>query len=205
MPSNPSSPSDEEILAAVEALQGGASSAAFEVIFRRYFPALFKFFANRPALREEAEDLAQTTLFRAYERIDRYTPDATASFTAWLLAIAENVWKNAVRERLAAKRAVPGESVELQSEGEGAAVPSEAATPEEILLAHERTRVLRAAIDSLPAGMRLCMELRLFADLKYQEIASITGIGLNSVRSQLFEARQRLKPVLDDYFQGADF
>jgi DNA-directed RNA polymerase specialized sigma24 family protein len=52
--------------------------------------------------------------------------------------------------------------------------------------------------------MRRCTELRLLADLKYQEIASLTGIGLNSVRSQLFEARQRLKPILDHYFQGAD-
>ena len=43
-----------------------------------------------------------------------------------------------------------------------------------------------------------------FADLTYEEIAEITGVRLNSVRSQLFEARQRLKPVLDEYFSGAD-
>jgi len=205
MPWNPSSPSDEEILAAVKALQGGASSAAFEVIFRRYYPSLFKFFANRPALREEAEDLAQATLFRAYERIGLYTPDAEASFAAWLRTISENIWKNAVRERLAAKRVLPGEPTEPAVES-GIAIdaPDARPNPQELLLAHERTRVLREAIESLPDGMRRCTELRLFADLKYQEIASITGIGLNSVRSQLFEARQRLKPVLDDYFQGAD-
>ena len=40
------------------------------------------------------------------------------------------------------------------------------------------------------------------ADLRYREISDVTGIGLNSVRSQLFEARKRLKPVLDEYFQG---
>jgi RNA polymerase sigma-70 factor (ECF subfamily) len=153
-------------------------------------------------LREEAEDLAQATLFRAYERIGLYTPDAEASFAAWLRTIAENVWKNAVRERLAAKRVLPGEPA---VEG-GVVIDATDARPDpqEVLLAHEQRRVLRAAIDSLPPGMRQCMELRLFADLKYQEIASITGVGLNSVRSQLFEARQRLKPVLDDYFQGAD-
>ena len=215
MPWNPSSPGDEEILAAVQALQGGAPSAAFEVIFRRYYSSLFKFFANQTALRDEAEDLAQATLLRAYERISLYTPDAAASFGAWLRAIAENIWKNAVRERLAVKRAVPGEAAEIPVEGPveagfsgpatGGEVPRDKRpNPEEVLLAHERTRVLQAAIDSLPPGMRRCTELRLFADLKYQDIASITGIGLNSVRSQLFEARKRLKPVLDDYFQGAD-
>jgi RNA polymerase sigma-70 factor (ECF subfamily) len=215
MPQNPSSPGDEEILAAVQALQSGASSAAFEVIFRRFYKPLTRFFANRPALREEAEDLAQVTLLRAYERIDLYQPAADASFAAWLRTIAENVWKNAVRERLAAKRTVPGEPAESPAGEKAEAASSspapigevprdETPNPEEVLLAHERTRVLREAIASLPPGMRQCTELRLFADLKYQEIASITGIGLNSVRSQLFEARQRLKPVLDHYFQGAD-
>jgi len=206
MPSKSALPADEEILEAIEALQRGASPDAFEVIFRRFFAPLYKFFANRPALREEAEDLAQATLFRAYERIHLYRPEADAGFEAWLRAIGENLWKNAVRERLAAKRVLPGDAVEVPAEDreEAASARDERPNPEESLLAHERTRVLRQAIESLPPGMRQCAELRLFADLKYQEIASITGIGLNSVRSQLFEVRQRLKPVLDHYFQGAD-
>jgi RNA polymerase sigma-70 factor (ECF subfamily) len=202
MPQKPVLSEDEEILQAVQALQSGASSDAFEGIFRRFYAPLRTFFANRPALQDEAEDLAQATLFRAFKRIHLYRPEAGASFAAWLRAIAENVWKNSVRERLAVKRALPGEAVEAAEEP-----PSrdERPNPEEVLLAHERTRVLQEALESLPPGMRRCTELRLFADLKYQEIANITGIGLNSVRSQLFEARQRLKPVLDHYFQGADF
>jgi RNA polymerase sigma-70 factor (ECF subfamily) len=200
MPQKSALSEDEEILQAVQMLQGGASSDVFEVIFRRFYAPLRTFFANRPALQDEAEDLAQATLFRAFERIHLYRPEADASFAAWLRAIAENVWKNSVRERLAVKRVLPGEAVEAAEE------PSrdERPNPEEVLLAHERTRVLQEALESLPPGMRRCTELRLFADLKYQEIANITGIGLNSVRSQLFEARQRLKPVLDHYFQGAD-
>jgi RNA polymerase sigma-70 factor (ECF subfamily) len=211
MPETSDSPEDEEILEAVQALQGGASADAFEVVFRRFFRPLRNFFANRPSLREDAEDLAQATLQRAFERIHQYKPEADASFGSWLRTIAENVWKNAVRERQAAKRTLPGEHTELPAEPSSASSPSPSfhpldgrPNPEEVALAHERTRVLREALDSLPPGMRRCTELRLLADLKYQEIASLTGIGLNSVRSQLFEARQRLKPILDHYFQGAD-
>ncbi|HZF11309.1 MAG TPA: sigma-70 family RNA polymerase sigma factor [Thermoanaerobaculia bacterium] len=213
------SPGDEEILAAVQALQRGASRDVFEVLFRRYYDPLYKFFANRPSLRDEAEDLVQATLLRAYERIGLYRPEEDASFASWLRKIAENVWKNAVRERVATKRSPPGDlaglpvgepggevSAALAADRRPAVDPprDERPNPEEALLAHERTRVLQEALESLPPGMRRCTELRLFADLKYQEIANLTGIGLNSVRSQLFEARQRLKPVLDSYFQGAD-
>ncbi|HEX3556925.1 MAG TPA: sigma-70 family RNA polymerase sigma factor [Thermoanaerobaculia bacterium] len=211
MPPDPPSARDEEILEAVRALQGGAGRDAFEVIFRRCYRPLFTFFANRPALREEAEDLAQATLFRAYERIHQYRCEA--SFQAWLWQIAENLWKNAVRELQAVKRPLLVSAPEVAADPEEeAAAPSplenglrdEAPNPEEEVLAGERTRRLQAAIEALPPGMRQCTELRLFADLRYREISDVTGIGLNSVRSQLFEARKRLKPVLDEYFQGAE-
>lgn len=216
MPPKTACPGDEEIREAVRALQSGAGPDAFGPIFRRFYRPLLRFFANRPSLREEAEDLAQATLARAYQNIAQYREAEGASFASWLRTIGENVWRNAVREHLAAKRAPPQAAAELPAEadegeeaGTAKTAPSpprdRAPDPEQIALAYERTRVLRQAIEALPPGMRQCMELRLFGELKYQEIADITGIGLNSVRSQLFEARKRLQPVLDDYFQGADF
>jgi RNA polymerase sigma-70 factor, ECF subfamily len=207
MPPDLLSPEDEAILAAVRALQNGAGRDVFEAVFRRFYRPLFVFFANRPALREEADDLAQTTLIKAYENIHQYRGEA--SFEAWLRQIGENVWRNAVRERRAAKRPQLAETPELAADPAGEVSPSvfaggEAPNPEEALLGKERTRVLREAIEALPPGMRQCAELRLFGDLKYGEISDVTGIGLNSVRSQLFEARKRLKPILDEYFRGAE-
>ena len=196
---------DEEILQAVQALQAGVAPDAFERIFSRFYRPLYLFFANRPALREEADDLAQTTLLRVFENIHQYRFEA--SFEAWLWQIGHNVWRNAVRDRQALKRGPATEDLE-EAEELGGPIPLGAvfgeapATPEEVVLFGERVRILRAAIEGLPPGMRQCAELRLFADLKYREIAELTGIGLNTVRSQLFEARKRLKPVLDEYFQG---
>lgn len=196
---------DEEILQAVRALQAGAGPDAFAPIFSRYYRPLYLFFANRPALRQEADDLAQATLLRVFENIHQYRSEA--SFEAWLWQIGHNVWRNAVRDRQALKRGPATEALEETGEpGEpfpaGAVFGDAPATPEEVALHGERIRILRAAIEGLPQGMRQCAELRLFADLKYREIAEMTGIGMNTVRSQLFEARKRLKPVLDEYFQG---
>jgi RNA polymerase sigma-70 factor (ECF subfamily) len=210
---NPPRPEDEEILAAVRALQQGADpDAFFEIIFARFYRPLYLFFANRPALREEADDLAQATLLRVYQNIHRYRFQASfEAFQAWLWQIGENVWKNAVRDRQAVKR---GPSTEALDCGEaekpvssplGAAFAEAPATPEEMVLSAERVKILREAIEELPPGMRQCTELRLFADLDYREISDVMGIGLSSVKSQLFEARRRLKPVLAEYYQIVDF
>ena len=203
MPPNTACTEDEEIRAAIRALQAGADPDAFEAIFRCFYRPLYNFFSNRPALRQEADDLAQATLIRALQNIHQYRFEA--NFEAWLLRIAENVWKNTVRDQLAVKRGALLTSQEPQA-ADGPHHPADDVPgPEDLVLAEERTRVLREAIETLPPGMRKCAELRLYGDLEYQEIAKITGIGLNSVRSQLFEARQRLRPVLEEYFQGVVF
>jgi RNA polymerase sigma-70 factor (ECF subfamily) len=205
----PTDPS--EIQAAIRTLQAGGDPDAFEPIYRRYRPSLQVFFANRPELREEAEDLTHKTLLRAFRNIRQYRFDS--SFGTWLRKIGENVWKNARRSRRTAKRYAPTSSLTvLDADGEDevrdpedkTAFREPPASPEEAVLAAERTRVLRDAMAELPSGMRTCVELRVTEDLKYREIAERTGIGMNSVRSQLHEARKRLGPVLRKYFGGAE-
>jgi len=202
-PPPPKLPEDEEILRAVRALQEGAGPDAFAPIYRRFVRSLTSFFAHQSLLREDAEDLAQITLQRAYEKIHQYRFEA--KFETWLRQIGENVWLNAVREKQAAKRAARLEPLEETAEGWSVAstLADGGPTPEQVALAEERRRVLQEAVEALPPGMRLFTQLRVFQDLQYQEIAAVTGISLNTVRSQLFEARKRLASVLEKYFQGA--
>lgn len=198
---------DEAVLAAVRALQAGGRSDAFEPIFRRFLPQLLRFFSKRGYLPAEADELAQTTLERVFRNVDTYRFEAP--FASWLLRIAGNVWKNDVRDRLAAKRGAPAESLDSGGKGREEPVPLQAAdpapSPEEAALVAERAQVVRSAVEALPPGMRKCIELRLYSDLQDREISAVLGIGLAAVRSQLYEARKRLKPLLEQYFQGADF
>lgn len=192
---------------AVRALQAGAGPDAFAPIARRFWRPLFTFFSNRPALRDRADDLTQETLLKVSEKIGQYRFEA--AFFTWVRHIAENVWKNAVRDQLAAKRGALVESLDAGADEEGEEplafkIADEAPTPEQAALVAEQARVIRSAVDALPPGMRTCIELRLYSDLKDREISDITGIGLSTVRSQLYEARQRLKPVLEPYVQGGD-
>lgn len=201
-----------EILDAIRTLQAGGDPNAFEPIYRRYRPSLQVYFANRPELREQAEDLAHQTLLRAYRKIRQFRFDS--SFGTWLRKIGENVWKNARRHARTVKRDAPVSSLTVVGEdgAEQTLDPADEtvfhrppASPEEEVLAAEGTRVLRDAMADLPDGMRRCVELRVMEDLKYREIAERTGIGMDSVRSQLYEARKRLEPVLRRYFDGVGF
>jgi len=52
------------------------------------------------------------------------------------------------------------------------------------------------AIDALPEAFRTVVAMREFDDLSYEEIASLTGISIGTVRSRLSRARTRLKELL---------
>jgi len=201
-----------EVMAAVRALQAGPSEEASELLFTRFYRPLFKFFSNRPELRDDADDLAQEALSQALANIQQY--QFNAPFGIWLRRIGENVWRNAARARHAAKRGPQPSSLSASEAGdddEEDRVPealrsvfgTEEATPEARALAQEAQQVLAEALATLPPGMRRCLELRLFGELEYHEIAAVTGVSLGAVRSQLFQARKRLQPRLMPYFRAS--
>jgi DNA-directed RNA polymerase specialized sigma24 family protein len=48
--------------------------------------------------------------------------------------------------------------------------------------------------------MRRCVLLRIDQGLKYREIASIMRVSIDTVKTQLHQARHRLKERLQEYF-----
>lgn len=179
----------------------GPPEEELEALFDRYYPGVFHFFQNRGVPREDARDLTQDTFLRVYRGIGWFRRDA--SFQTWLFQIATNLWCNDVRRRTAGKR--EGREVSLDALAEkGREVPGEPAHPLDGMLADERRSTLREALSELPPQMRRCVLLRLDRDLKYREIASLMQISVDTVKSQLSQARSRLQARLG-HLESLDF
>ena len=77
-----------------------------------------------------------------------------------------------------------------------------AADPSALLENQERERLVRGAIDALPAHYRIAILLRDMEGLSYQEIADILGIPLGTVKSRINFAkhllREALRAILDE-------
>lgn len=180
----------------------------FRRLFDRYFPSVLHFFLNRGIPYEDCRDLTQETFLRVYRSIGRFRGEA--SLQTWLFQIATNLWRNQVRHARAGKR----EGKELSLDGaieQGLQVPAhgppdgghEAAGPLGELLADERMQLLRRALDALPPQMRRCVLLRIDQDLKYREIAEVMQISIDTVKSQISQAKDRLERELGHYFDGS--
>ena len=177
----------------------------FEQLFKRFYRPVSYFFANRGFSSEECRDLTQETFLGVYKGIGRFRRDA--SVETWLFTIAGNIWRNELRSRSADKRAATEVSLAAMVD-EGARLSQASAPivgpkfsgPLDDTLAGERTRMLRDAMAKLPAQMRRCVLLRVEQDMKYREIATVMQVSIETVKSQLYQARERLKISLGSHF-----
>ncbi len=64
---------------------------------------------------------------------------------------------------------------------------------------------VRRIIDSLPANQKEVMLLREIEELEFDEIAKITGLGLNNIRVLLSRARTKVKQILTEQYQISDY
>lgn len=166
----------------------------FEKLFERYSRPVSFFFARRGFSRDECRDLTQETFLGVCRGIERFRGGTDVE--KWLYTIAINVWRNEVRRRSTEKRAAKEVSLDkilgTAKEIEG----RQDVDPLKAVLVEERHDLLHQAIRELPDQMRQCLILRIDQQLKYGEIATVMRISINTVKSQLFQAREKLRTRL---------
>jgi RNA polymerase sigma-70 factor (ECF subfamily) len=154
---------------------------------------------------DEAEDLLQDSLTRAFERFRLF--DRSLSFKAWMFTIVRHTYVDQLRRR----RARPEEAGWLLGDGEpdaGAESPLYAIPldPEALLARLESVERVREAIRLLPGPMREVVELRDIEGLSYQEIATVVKRPIGTVMSRLYRGRNLLRMCLvgRDVEKGAE-
>jgi RNA polymerase sigma-70 factor (ECF subfamily) len=134
--------------------------------------------------REDAEDVTQEALVRAYRF---FTGFHGGEPRAWLLQIVRNACYTWLEKNRAA---------DLTTEFDESAHFSKGPTPEAAAVAaNERDRLLKA-LESLPPRSREVLVLRELEGCSYREIAAISSIPIGTVMSTLARARERLQQAL---------
>lgn len=163
----------------------------FEQQAEKVFPSVLGTALRLTRSREEAEDLAQEAMVRAYEAYERFDG---ANFKAWLLRIVTNLYINRYRQR---QRAPQLGSLD----DDYVAEPSgdEAETPERLVFDELVGAEIEEALSRVPEDFRMTVMLSDIEGMTYQEIADATGVPIGTVRSRLARGRAQLRKHLADY------
>ena len=178
------------------ALQNGDESA-FDELVRRYqgrvYAAAYRVTLNR----EDALDVAQESLLKAYRKIDAWRP--SGRFLPWLLRLTTNQAIDFLRRRKRERHQPLDEAFVPRTEH--APIEPFTADTERQVRAREIDARIRDALVVLSKAQRTVFILRHYEGLQLADIAAEMGCTVGSVKVHLFRALKKLRKELRDLYE----
>jgi RNA polymerase sigma-70 factor (ECF subfamily) len=165
-----------------EAFQRG-DRTAFETLVRRHQKGVWRIVRRYIRRDADAKDVTQLVFVRAFKGLATFRNAATVR--SWLYRIAINCSLTWIRDH---KRETPTEIAE-DSLAEMPAAPAK-------ISAQQDGTALRAAILQLPPKQKLVLELRIFDELSFKEVAELADCTENTAKVTFHHAVKRLREIL---------
>jgi RNA polymerase sigma-70 factor (ECF subfamily) len=165
----------------------GGDKLAFQMLYRAYFSRLARFLDRMTRNVPLVEEIINDTMLVVWQKADTF--DGSCKLSTWIFAIA-------YRQALKALR---GLDVPLEPQEDQAAEAG--AQPEHALAARQLQRGVSRALDQLPMEQRMVVSLTYYHGMAYQEIAETMECPVNTVKTRMFHARQKLKDMLSDHME----
>jgi len=177
---------------------------AFAALVKRHKTPLFNFALRQIRVRTTAEDVVQETFVRVVQNVADFKHEAR--FTTWLYTIARNLCIDHLRK--GALRKHPSLDATHSSQDDGGPTLGEQtadarANVERDATAGELRVRIASAVETLPDDQREVFLMREVANLAFKEIAQITGVPENTVKSRMRYALERLQSALSEYEEYA--
>lgn len=186
---------DDEALAL--ALKQG-DALAFEELVRRYQGRVYAVAYRVTGNREDALDVAQESLLKAYRKIGTWQP--TGGFVPWLLRLTTNQSIDHLRRRKRRRHERLDEAFVPMSEG--APVEPAILDTEKAVRALEIDGRIRESLSVLSPSQRTVFVLRHYEGLALAEIAVELGCTVGSIKVHLFRALKKLRRELRDLYEA---
>lgn len=165
------------------------SCEELEIIITTYYPKIFKFLYKRTLNEDLSKDLTQETFYQFVRSIDRY--EEGGKLLNYLYKIALNLFYDHTREKKV--DSLEDKYLLIHDNNHNAKY---------IFDKKEESLILRRWILKLPANLQDLIVLRFDEQLKYKDIARITGINVSTVKSQTKLALSLLKQYAkEDHYE----
>ena len=167
----------------IERLRRG-DEAAFDAIFRAWYPSLVRAAESLVRSRAVAEEVVQDVMLELWKRRENIATDSSPQ--AYLFQSTRNRSLNYLRHQRVERDAEP-----QLSRDEGVE-----STAHSLVVEDEIHVAMKRAVDRLPVRCREVFELSRTHQLKYSEIAEVLGISIKTVEAQMGKALRILREEL---------
>jgi RNA polymerase sigma-70 factor, ECF subfamily len=182
---------DEDQVLIVQILEGKKSS--FEELMRRYNSRIYNFVIRMVRNDEVASDLTQDFFIKIYSVLGKYNFEY--KFSTWAYRICYNLVIDHIR-----KNQMQVDSLDDTLISQKDMLLSENYVKEDgfkSLSDQEMSAYIWQTVGTIPSKYRELILLRYIQDLKYEEIADITGLPVGTVKNRIFKAKEILKVEME--------
>jgi RNA polymerase sigma-70 factor (ECF subfamily) len=171
----------------------------FTELVKRYEKRLINYVYRITHRYEEAHDLAQEIFVKVYLALDRYDPKY--QFSTWLFRIAQNSAIDTLRKKSLPEVPIARQSTDEEPGGKEREFADGGVSPYRAMKNKQLSAAIDRAVDNLPPDYRELIQLRHFAEMSYEEIATMKKLPLGTVKNKLFRARNLLKDALGNFVE----
>lgn len=159
----------------------------FRMLMKQYGQALYWHIRRIVVGHDDAEDVLQETCIKIFNSIDSYKGDGT--LVTWLYRIATNEALQHLRRQTHL----------FQSIDTMGPVLAEKLQAESPLDSNEVVLLFQQALLTLPTQQRIAFNMRYYDELSYEEIASVTGKSVSTLKTNYHYATQRVKDYIKEH------
>jgi RNA polymerase sigma-70 factor (ECF subfamily) len=160
---------------------------AFSFLVEKYQRMIYTLALKLMKKPEEAEELAQDTFVKAYQKIDSY--EGKSKFSTWLYTIAYNSCISELRKRRIEFKSLDDRQVTAEDEQKMNDYYRE--TKKE-----DQEKYLNMALEKLPEDDQVLVTLYYYENQSMDEISSITGLTVSNIKVKIHRARKRMQLLL---------
>lgn len=168
-----------------------ADRTEFETIAMPHLNSVFRTAVALCGREDQAEDLTQTTVLKAFERFGSFR--AGTSCKAWMLRILRNTWIDSLRHRKVVGTVLAIDEALVAAPAEAAQTTWSDA--EDVLENFSDEQIIQA-LTELPDDQRLTLFLVDVEDMSHDQVAAVMGVAVGTVKSRTSRARAALKERL---------
>jgi len=191
---------DGDVYAGLVRAATAGDAAAMEQLLMRAQEVAFRFSLLVCGHAPDAEDVMQDALIKTYQHVDSIKDPS--AFRTWLFRTVRNACLMKRRRRVGEPARVESLDEPQASDDSGGTpasrdVASGGKGPEELALNAWLGRRLRRALATLPPAYRMIVLLREMEGLSTREVAEVTGMTEDNVKTRLHRARVMLRASME--------
>ncbi|MFA5329913.1 MAG: RNA polymerase sigma factor [Prolixibacteraceae bacterium] len=172
----------------IEAVRKG-NVAAFSHLVEKYQNMVYTLALKLLKKPEDAEELAQDTFIKAYQKIDSY--EGKSKFSTWLYSITYNACISELRKRRIEFKSLDDRQISDQDEQKMHDFYRE--TKKE-----DQEKYLNLALSKLPEDDQVLVTLYYYENQSMDEISTITGLTVSNIKVKIHRTRKRMYTLLQE-------